>query len=321
MADRRPFVVDPVLTSIAIGYRNTANMLIADEVLPRQPVGGEKFKYTEYPIGEAFTVPDNEIGRRGRTQRVEFSGDEKDSSVKDYGLETDIPYSDINEAARMREQGLGNYDPEKHATMSLTDLNILRREVRVASIVQNPANYRANQKIALAGTDKFDDYDNSKPLEVLKEAIHGTLVFRANLLTMGHKVWQALSSHPHIVNAIRGNLTDKGIVRREELAALLEVKKILVGEGYLNVAEKGKPVDLQRVWGNSIQALYIDPAARPEGGMTFGMTAEYGNRLAYRYDDRNVGLEGGVVIRQGERVRELVVAPDVGYQITGAVSE
>ncbi|CAJ1391647.1 unnamed protein product [Effrenium voratum] len=318
---QRPFVVDPALTAISIGYRNTANMLIADDVLPMQPVGGEKFSWTEYGVEEAFTVPDNEVGRRGRTPELEFGGSERESAVKDYGFESPIPYSDITEAARMRSQGLGTFDPEKHAVMRITDANILRREKRVADLVQDPANYEAGRKVALVGTDKLDDYDNSQPIEVLKEAINGTFIFRANTLVMGHKVWQAISSHPHIVNAIRGNLTDKGIVRREEVAALFEVNKILVGEGYLNVAQKGQPVDLQRVWGNSIQALYINPQARPEGDVTFGMTATYGTRIAGRIEDKDIGLEGGVRIRQGDRVRELIIAKGVGYQITGAVSD
>lgn len=321
MAAKRPFVVDPVLTAIAIGYRNTANMLIADKVLPRQPVGGEKFKYTEYPIDEAFTAPDNEVGRKGRVKQVEFSAFEKDSSIKDYGLETPIPYSDIEEAATQRSRGLGNYDPENHSTTMLTNLNLLRREKRVADLVQNSANYDASRKLALTGTDKLDDYENSSPIEVLKEAVNGTFIFRANTLTMSHKIWQTISSHPDIVNAIRGNYTSKGIVRREELAALLEVKDILVGEAYLNLSNKGQDLNLQRIWGNSIQALYIDPMSRPEDGMTFGMTAEYGTRIAGRIEDPNIGLNGGFQIRAGERVRELITAPGVGYQITGVVSE
>ncbi len=319
MANKRPFIVDPALTAISIGYRNTANMLIADKVLPRMPVGGEKFKYAEYPLGEAFSIPDNEVGRRGRVPQIEFSANEKTDSVNDYGYETPIPYSDIEEAKRMRDANLGTYDPEAHTTMMLTNLNMLRREKRVADLVQASGNYDASRKVALTGTDKFSDYANSDPIDVLKAAINGTLIFRANILTMGQAVWQVMSSHPDIVNAIRGSFTNKGIVRREELAALLEIREILVGEAYLNTAAKGQAPTLARVWGNSIQALYIDASARPEDGMTFGFTAEYGSRIAGRIEDENVGLQGGTIVRQGERVKELICAPSVGYQISGVI--
>lgn len=76
----RPFPVNAVLTAIAVGYRNTSAMRIADLVLPRQPVGAETFKWTEYPISEAFNVPDARVGRLGRVQQLTFSGTEKEAS-------------------------------------------------------------------------------------------------------------------------------------------------------------------------------------------------------------------------------------------------
>ncbi|PWV97714.1 hypothetical protein DFR52_106239 [Hoeflea marina] len=321
MAPNRPFVVDPTLSAIAIGYSNDAQTLIADRVLPRQPVAGEKFKWLEYPLGQAFSVPDTRVGRTGRVNRVEFESTEKTESVEDFGLEDPIPNSDIVEAERARAENRSSFNPETYATMMLTDLTLLDREVRVAKMIQDTNSYDAARRLALTGTDKFSDYDNSNPLEVLKEAINGTLIYRANTLVMGNKVWQTLSSHPHLVNAIRGSFTNKGIISREELARLLEIREILVGEGYVNTARKGQAPVLDRVWGNSIQALHINPIARPEGGITFGYTAEYGNRVSGRIEDPNVGLGGGTVIRVGERVKELICAKDVGYQLTGVVAD
>ncbi len=130
MPVKRPFPVDPVITAIAIGYRNQAQDLIADQVLPRVPVLGERYKWTEYPVAERFTVPDTEVGRRGRVNRVEFSGVERTGGTQDYGLEDAIPISDITEAEGQRRRGLGLIDPEKIAAEGLTDLVLLDREVR-----------------------------------------------------------------------------------------------------------------------------------------------------------------------------------------------
>lgn len=320
MSSKRPFVVNATLTAIAIGYSNPAQTLIADRVLPRVPVGGEKFKWMEYPVGEAFSVPDTHVGRTGRVNQVEFTGTEKTDSVEDYGLEDPIPNSDITEAARMRAENQGTFDPVNFATMNLTNLTMLDREVRCAAKVQDPNSYAANRKITLTTGDFLNDPD-SDAIDILQTAINGTLIYRGNKLVMGQKVWQSVSTHPALVNAIRGNLTNKGIVSREELARLLEIKEILVGEGYVNLAKKGQPVNLQRVWGNSIQAIFSDETARPEGGMTFGFTAEYGNRVAGTIDDEDVGLHGGVRVRVGERVKEMLPAKDLGYQINNAISE
>ena len=108
----RPFPVDPILTAIAVGFRNPAVTRIADRILPREPVGGETFKWTEYPISEAFNTPDARVGRLGRVQELTFSGTEKESGVEDFGFDTPIPYADIDAAANARAQGRSVIDPE-----------------------------------------------------------------------------------------------------------------------------------------------------------------------------------------------------------------
>lgn len=320
MAPNRPFVVDPVLTAVAVGYRNEAQTLIADEVLPRVPVGAEKYKWTEYPLEEAFNLPDTRVGRRGRVQELEFSGTEKTDEVEDHGLETSIPNSDIDAARTAREQKRSTYDPEGHSTMMLMDTILNVRESRVASIVQTLGNYAANRRITLAGNSQFSDYANSDPIGVIKTGLESTLVYRPNIMAMGQAAWSKLSSHPHIVNAVKGNLTNKGVVSKEAVADLFEVKKVLVGEGWVNTAKPGQAPNLARAWGKHISLLFVNPVARPEQGITWGMTAQYGTRISGRIIDPDIGLQGGVRIRTGERVKEHVVAKDVGYLIQNAVA-
>lgn len=135
MATNRPFVVDPVLTAVAIGYKNGSAMRIADQVLPRLPVAGEKFKYTVYPIAEAFNTPDARVGRRGAVKQLEFTGTEVTSDVADYGLDSPIPQSDIDVATSARAQGRTVFDPEARATEMLTETIENIRELRAAQLV------------------------------------------------------------------------------------------------------------------------------------------------------------------------------------------
>lgn len=322
MAINRPFPVSPVLTAITISYRNDAKKLIADKVLPRVPVAASKFAWTYHPVAQGITFPDTEVGRRGRVERVEFSGEQKTEETRDYGLEDAIPQTDIDDAASMRNRGLGTYDPLTTATELLTDLILTDREVRVAALIQNPVNYPAKQRRVLAGGDKFSDYVNSDPLQVFKDAFNSTLIFRPNTAVMSREMWSVVSSHPHLVNACVGNVTGRGIISPEQFVRLFSGEglwQVLIGEGSVNVARRGQAPVIQKVWGNSISLLYIDPAARPENGLTFGMTAQYGTRLGSTWEDRNVGIEGGTVVRVGERVREVITAPDVGYIIQNAL--
>lgn len=321
----RPFNIVPALTAIAIGYRNPAAAYIADKVLPRTPVTAEKFGWTEYPLAEAFNVPEAEVGRTGRVQQLEFGGEERESAVKDYGFDSPIPHSDIEAAREARQRKVSTFDPEAHAVMMLTDTVLNCREVRVARMVHNPANYAAGRKIALAGVDQFDDYENSDPITVIKDGINSTLVVRPTDMTLGRGVWSKLSSHPKILEAVKGGLTTTGMVTVEQFTQLFAgegIREVHIGDAWYNTAKPGRPVALERAWDNHIALTHKNPIANPQGGgITFGFTAQYGSRIAGRIIDEDIGLQGGVRVRAGERVRELIVARDAGYLIQNAVGE
>ncbi len=319
----RPFPVNAVLTAIAVGFRNTSAMRIADQVLPRQNVSAEKFKWTEYPLSEAFNTPDARVGRKGRVQQLEFSGTEKEAAVEDFGFDAPIPYSDIEAAANARARGLSAIDPEAHAVQMITDTLENCREARVAGVVHNSATYAADKRVTLSGTSQFSDYTNSDPISVIKVGMEATLVYPPNTLVMGRAVWSRVSSHPKIVNAVKGGVTNAGIVTREQFLELFSgegIQNLLIGDAMVNTAKPGQPVNLQRAWGKHIAMLHLNSMASIEqGGITFGMTADYGGRIAGRIEDKDVGLQGGVRIRTGERVKELIIAKDVGYFIQNAV--
>ncbi len=319
----RPFPIDPTLTAIAIGYRNPAHTLIARRALPPLSVLQESFKWSEYPLAEGFSVPNTKVGRKSRPNQVEFTVTEKDASVEDYGLDDPIPYSDIQAAARARAEKRSTFDPRASAVEGLTNIIELDREVRVAATVQDANNFAADKKIALVGTDKFSDAANSDPYGVIDDGFNKTLVYRPNTIVMGHSVWTVLKRHPRLIKAVKGGLTEDGAITRQQFADLFEIKSenLLIGEALLNTAKKGQNPVLSRVWGNSIELLYLDPSKRTsnDATITWGFTAELGTRVSGSIEDKDIGLQGGERVRVGERVKELVVAKDVGYLIQNPI--
>lgn len=319
MATSRPFVVDPALTAIAIKFSNPDVSLIADRVLPRRPVGGESFKWLKFPVEDSFTVPNTFVGRKGRPNQIEVGATEETSSVEDYGLDDMVPNSDVTAAAQQRAAGFSTYDPEARATEVLTDLVLLDREIRVAAKVFNLNTYAASQRVTLSGTSQFSDFANSDPIGVVNNALDSTFVMRPNKMVIGQAAWTKFRSHPHIVNAVKGGVTNKGNATREQVAELFELQEIIVGSSFVNTAKKGQAAVMNRVWGKHISLIYQNSVAGPDAGMTFGYTAQYGTRVSGRIPDPNIGLQGGAAIRVGERVKELISAPSVAYFIQNAV--
>ena len=305
-----PFPRDKHLTAIAIGYKNPDTTLIADAVLPRVPVGQEAFTWIEYPVGEAFTLPNTLVGPRSQVNTVEFSGQERGAKTQDFGLQTIVTQSDIQNAP-------SNIDPKERATERMTNLVLLDREVRVAALVFDPAKYAAANKLVLAGATQWSN-SASDPLKAMLTALDSCLI-RPNLLTLSQTVWSALSVHPRLVKAANGNDGDAGRISKEKLAELLEISEVVVGSAFVNSVKPGKVPVLLRAWGKHALFSFRDRTVDTAGGLTFGVTAQFGDRVAGS-KEVDVGLRGGIAVRAGESVKELIVAPDAAFFFQDAVA-
>ena len=310
-----PFPVTPELTAVAIAYRNTR--LIADDVLPRVPVGLQNFKYLVYPKGEFFSIGDTSVGRKGQPNQVEFTGTEVDSSTVDQALDDAVPNADIENA---RNQP-GMPDPLMRATEGTTQLIALRREVRSAALVFSAAQYAAANKVTLAGNDQWSAFAqaDSDPIEDIMTGLDAC-VMRPNILVMGNAVSSKLRRHPVIVKSYNGTSGDAGIVPLQFIADLFELDQVLVGQGWVNTAAKGQATALARVWGKHAALIYRDRTADTQRGVTFGLTAQWGTRIAGSEYDGKIGMRGGQRVRVGESVKELITANDLGYFIENAVA-
>jgi len=305
-----PFPTDPVLQAIIIAYRNQS--YIGDLVLPRVFVGKREFKYMLYPVEETFALPDTKVGRRSRPNMIDLTATETANFCEDYGLEDGIPQDDIDNAP-------ANHDPKARAVQQIADYVSLGHEVRTANKVFDTASYAPGLTEALVGTAQFSDFANSSPLDVIGEALDQPLI-RPNTMTMGQQVWTKLSRNPEVVKAVHGTSGDKGVARREAVAELFELDAIHVGQSRLNTAKKGQAATLSRVWGKHISLTYLDPNADTRNGLTFGYTAQFGDKVAGEKEDGSIGLRGGTLVRGGESVQEVIAASQAGYLIQNAVA-
>lgn len=302
--NNQQFQQDPILTGIAIAYKNPDASLIADDVLPRIPVPDEDFKWQSYSLEESFSIPDTRVGRRSAPNQVEITGEEKTSSAEEYGIDIPLDNRTIKQAEKK------GWKPKNRATMRATDIILLDREVRVAKLVTDPDNYYEDNKRVLVAGDQVDN-ETSEPIKLLLEMLDACLI-RPNQITFGNDAWREFRQHPRVVKAVHGNSGDSGVASRQAVADLLEVNKILVGSSRVNIKKPGEAPVLARTWSNIIAGQYIDPNADTEGGLTFGFTGQDGTRIAGELPAQ-MGLQGGIFVRAGEMVKELIVADRAGF--------
>lgn len=313
------FPVNPALTAIAMVYSNPAVSLIADEVLPRVPTA-KKFAWSNYDVAQGYTVPQTLVGRKSQPTEVDFSGQLVNDETQDYGLDDVVPNDEIEAWQDMPkpERG-GPPNPLDVSTMLTTKLLQLDREVRVAARVFNNANYPAGNKVTLSGTGQWSDYTNSNPLDALLTALDVPL-FRPNVAIFGQLTFTKLRQHPKVVQAVFGTAQTGGTVTREQLAQVLEIRRVVVGQGFVNTARKGQAAVNQRVWGKHASLLYIDNEAAQSQQPCWGFTAQWGTRVAGDIPEPKIGLRGSQRVRVGESVKEVISAPALGYYFENAVA-
>jgi len=309
-----PFPIIPELQAVAIAYRNPT--LIADAVLPRVDVTTKSFKYMKYPKGSFFTVPDTRVGRKGLPNEVELEAEDASETCVDQGLDDVVPLEDIQHAA----SNPGRPNPLMKATEFVTDLVLLAREQRVADLVFTYGNYHADNKVTLSGNDQWSStHADSDPVEDIMTGIDACIM-RPNIMVIGRLAWSKLAKHSKIAAAIFKNGTTGGIATRQQVAELFELEEILVGEGFVNTAKKGQTASISRVWGKHCVLAHRNKNADTQRGTTFGMTAQWGTRIAGSMSEPKLGLRGSERVRVGESVKELLTANDLAYMIKDVVA-
>ena len=249
---------------------------------------------------------------------VEFGATRVDDSTQDYGLKDVVPLGDLRKAEGTKIDPLGN------ATSKTTSLIQLGREIRVANLVFNAAQYATGNKATLSGTSQWSDYTNTNPLSAMLDAMD-SMIMRPTAMVVGQAAWTKLRQHPRIIEAVKGTgagLESQGMISRQQLADLLELENIYVGQGFVNTAKKGAAASYSRVWGKHCALIHQQPVNDAgDGTTTFGFTAESGGGLRVRdWFDEKIGADGAQVVQVVDTVKEVIVANDLGYLFTNAVA-
>ncbi|ELO0987801.1 hypothetical protein RZD54_003200 [Citrobacter freundii] len=307
-------VVDPVLTSIARGYKNAA--FIGERIFPI--VETDK---------EGVTVP-----TFGKTAFVEFETQRAvgaDSNVlvreKTGSLDLVLNEHDLAAPVDYREKAESMFNEESKAIRRVTNGVNLKRELYAARLAQDPKVYVQGSVKALAAAERWGG-GKGDPIGVIEagiEAVRNKTGLRPNLMTMGASVMALLKFHPAIQAAIGAN--ERKRITLEILKDLFQVEDVVVGEpvsmaSMKDVQDKDKtPSD---IWADNLMLHYV---GKPQPGTTsadenepsFGYTLRRkGMPVADKYD-----VAGGKVnyCRYTDIYKVAVVGGDAGYLISNIV--
>lgn len=310
-------VINPVLTTVARGYRN--ENYIGLRLFPYVPVGQrggkiitfDKSAWRQYNLARA---PGSNVKRIN----VGFSG--ADFALTQQALEGQLPIEIMDEA-----QAVPGVDMASTTILSTRDIIDLRLEIAQADLATNLSNYGASNKVTLSGTSQWSDYVNSNPIgdvATARNAIRKVTGKRPNVMAMGADVLEILQYHPKLVDAaiLAGSVSLAGGTQAgltvEQLAKVFKVQEILVGDA-IKLDASDTPVD---VWGKDVVLAYTETATlaargTPSYGYTYRLSGYPLVENGY-YDNSSRSWIYPVI----DEVAPVIAGAEAGYLIKGAVA-
>ena len=317
-ATGRDYHIDTLLTNLSVGYRPTG--FVGPDLFPVVPVAKQSNVYAKVDREGWFRLNDTNRAPKTKAKEGSFSVSSDTYFATNYAFATAVAYEDIDNAD-------APHVPLQRGSEFLIDQLMLDAENRVMT----RATAGVGSTTTLTGINAWSDFGNSDPLgdfDIAKEAIRRTTGKRPNTCVLGPKVWLKLQRHPDLVRAAFPGAGVGGMVNAQQLATILGVDRVLVGEAIKNVQPETSPESssFTDVWSSYCLLAHVAPSP---GLMvpTFG--------YAFRWAGPNIGGGGppsfsverkrdddikAEMVRAGYYQDEKIVASELGFLIVTGIS-
>lgn len=304
-------VVDPILSTIAQGYKNAE--FVGSYLFPKVPVGMRAGKIIQFGK-ESFMAYDTARAPGSSAKRLSIGYGNTPYSIVDHTLDAIVPRELLEEA-----QVVPGINLSSASIMTVMNAMALRLEIEQATLAVNASNYGASNKITLSGTAQWSDLttgvsDPVSVIETAKEAVRQSIGKRPNVIVMGAQVFKSLKQHPKIIDRLK--YTSREIATPEILASLFDVSAVYVGDAI----QSDNVGTFSDVWGKSVVLAYTEASGIADYGRpTFGYTyqlAGYPFVEQARWDGDTRSWVYGVA----DAARAAIVGANAGYLISAAVA-
>lgn len=245
---------DPLLTNVSVKYTNPGVSFIAERLFPQVRVQKKTGIYFTYDKSNLKASDDVRTGK-ARANRVDYEltktpyGPLVEHSLE-YGIEDDE-----------MEQYDSPHNARVDATETLTEKMLINKEKKLATMLTDVA--IVTQNVTLTGGDKFSDYANSNPFDVIqtaKNTIQKNGLLQPNTCTMSYEAWAVMQHHPDLLERIK--YSERGIITEDIFKALFGFQNLLIGSAVENTGEDGAADAMSYIWGKNMILSYVSPTPK-----------------------------------------------------------
>jgi len=282
------FTGTTLLSNLSVQYASPD--LIGMELMPIAPVD---LPSGSYPIvnrsDRLQPVRGRGLGRRSRANEIPITESEGTYSTMPYAHKGVIGLDSVlagNIAARRA--------PINRLTRVVDDVGFhhqLEHEVEVVALLTDPANYGANNQLALTSGNHWDEADAiiAADTDAAKLKIkngRGTTELIGWTTT---PIWNVIKKNTALVGLMSAN--DRGFITEEMFMEIMGLDGLLISELVLNEANIAETPDLQYTWGNNFGIVRVSrtPAML---NASYGYTFRWNINSGMPADSMMVGAEG-----------------------------
>jgi hypothetical protein len=309
--DVKELIVAGPLADVSIAYRNLS--YIADRVFPIIDKISPKAKIARYLKGAWFRDEAAIRGPGAEAARGGYPVDYLSIATKEYAFAKEVTDEDRKFAGA---QGAPPLKPDQDAIEFATDKVDLKKERRVANLIitgtwSGVAGEDA-EGLWKAGTGNTFLAD----VRTRVETIRSNTGLKPNILIMDFGTYNSLKEESTVLDKIK--YTERGVLTKELLAALLEFDEVLIGEAIYSTAKEtkeGTEFTAINVWEKNAGKGSAFLFYRPKSPGLKTPSAGYQARVAYE----NGAPRRVTTWREASRHQDVYeVAEETDILITGA---
>jgi hypothetical protein len=247
------------LTNVMLDYRPEGH--IADQIFPIVEVAKQADSFLIW--SQADKMRREETARAPGTEANKIGLDVTSDTFycDNYALKIPLTVEDdVNmDAAYMSNLREGRAERVK-------DMLMLDWEVRAALQVTSTSNVGSSSAVGSAWTTYSNG--NSDPLSdvwTAKFNVQDANGYDANCIVMANDAFKNFRQHADVIDILYGNAAaatgGSRYASRENVKAIFDLEKFLVGGAYYNTGEEGQSLSLSKMWGDHVLVYYN--ATRP----------------------------------------------------------
>lgn len=299
-------VIDPVLSTIALGYRNARYVGLSLMPVINCPKSGVRLiKFGK----ESFVKYNMRRAPGSDTATVQYGYASDPIALVQDSLNGKVPREWLRDT-----QDIPLINNATRAINNVMNSVHLGLEIEIAEIAVDPTNYGNNNKVTLSGTDMWTNESSKlqQQMNAYKEAVRAQIGIDPNKLTLTPGDFNACKEHPEVKE--RFKYTSAESITAEMLANFFELDEVVVGKAVWTPDETS---DLRDIWTASVLAYVPPESDREMDSPSFGYTYVLDDHPLVEEPYYNKGKKSWMYPVEYER-RPYMTSQAAGFLIQGA---